>query len=453
MGIYHKVDDFNFEVISFPFPCSNIHIQIGYSSFYSQLVRYFRLCNNVTDFIVRVKMLKDKLSSRGYSIETLRKNFLRFCLFYPAPLKYGSSDVVLWDMTSGTVFGGSCCVYDQDAVKKLIKPCSIRLTDIGTVHEKQGQSSISPTVEGQHPSVDNDLPIACNRDNLCVPIPLFNPSNHCYLNSIIQVLFRFKDILSDNIYLNDNREGQIVKSLLENLSSHSETDMANFKTDLSYYNPFFDGTVQRDVYECFQGILRIMHEGTRRSLLDQDEGVGDDEFVTSITKSKFSFVLKKTLTCNSCDKSSVFFIPTSDFHIYPSNLRNIESLMADALKSSLQKGCDCSDENVCHLETLEFEDYPSILFIVVNRYSFNLSSSKNSCFIVMESELNIKDRIYDHAATIYHHGEHTSSGHYTAKVVYTGGAYMCDDHTISPLDIIYKEKSKSCYLIMYLRRD
>ena len=41
----------------------------------------------------------------------------------------------------------------------------------------------------------------------------------------------------------------------------------------------------------------------------------------------------------------------------------------------------------------------------------------------------------------------------TAKVVYTDGAYMCDDHKISPLDIIYKEKSKSSYLIMYLRRD
>ena len=164
----------------------------------------------------------------------------------------------------------------------------------------------------------------------------------------------------------------------------------------------------------------------------------DDEFITSITKSKFSFVLKKTLTCDSCSKSSVFFIPTSDFHIYPLNLKSINSLIADAFKSSLQKGCECSDGNVGHLETLEFEEYPSILFIVVNRYSFNLSSSKNSCFIVMENELKINDKIYDHAATIYHHGEHTSSGHYTAKVVYTDSAYMCDDHTISPLDIIFK---------------
>ena len=28
-GIYHKVDDFNFEVISYPFPDSNIHSSFG----------------------------------------------------------------------------------------------------------------------------------------------------------------------------------------------------------------------------------------------------------------------------------------------------------------------------------------------------------------------------------------------------------------------------------------
>ena len=46
VGIYHKVDDFNFEVISFPFPSSNIHSQLGYNTIHSQLVRFFRLCNN-----------------------------------------------------------------------------------------------------------------------------------------------------------------------------------------------------------------------------------------------------------------------------------------------------------------------------------------------------------------------------------------------------------------------
>ena len=34
--IYNKTDDFDFEVISFPFPESNIHSNITYSAFFSQ---------------------------------------------------------------------------------------------------------------------------------------------------------------------------------------------------------------------------------------------------------------------------------------------------------------------------------------------------------------------------------------------------------------------------------
>ena len=45
-GIYHKVDDFNFEVIGYPFPNSNIHSSLDYYTFYSQLIKFHRLCNN-----------------------------------------------------------------------------------------------------------------------------------------------------------------------------------------------------------------------------------------------------------------------------------------------------------------------------------------------------------------------------------------------------------------------
>ena len=66
IGIYHKVDDFSFEVINFPFPDSNIHSETGYNCFYSQLIRFFRLCNDITDFGIRVHMVRAKLCARGY---------------------------------------------------------------------------------------------------------------------------------------------------------------------------------------------------------------------------------------------------------------------------------------------------------------------------------------------------------------------------------------------------
>ena len=53
-GIYHKVDDFNFEVINNPFPQSIIHFMLG-STFYSQLIRFFRLHININDFVLQEK--------------------------------------------------------------------------------------------------------------------------------------------------------------------------------------------------------------------------------------------------------------------------------------------------------------------------------------------------------------------------------------------------------------
>ena len=124
--------------------------------------------------------------------------------------------------------------------------------------------------------------------------------------------------------MNTNIEGRLVSFLTDSLRSGSETQMANFKNELAHFKSFYDGQIQRDVYECFQGILSIMHVGTRCSILGPDGDLDDEDFVTSITKSVFSYVLKKTLTCLKCSNISEFFIPSSDFHIHPSNLKSIQ---------------------------------------------------------------------------------------------------------------------------------
>ena len=49
--------------------------------------------------------------------------------------------------------------------------------------------------------------------------------------------------------------------------------------------------------------------------------------------------------------------------------------------------------------------------------------------------------------------ETTSSGHYTTKILYTDVAYICDDDRISVVDPLKDEMAKSCYLILYLKRD
>ena len=91
-GIYHKVDDFNFEVISYPFPQSNVHSMLGYSTYYSQLIRFFRLCNNINDFLFRAKFSYSKLVKRGYKHNLLLKYFKNFCSAYNIEGKYGEKN-------------------------------------------------------------------------------------------------------------------------------------------------------------------------------------------------------------------------------------------------------------------------------------------------------------------------------------------------------------------------
>ena len=73
--IYDKRDDFDFEIVNFPFldgdvcsPSSCVYI--------SQLIRSARVCSNVDDFNNRNFFLTAKLLKQGYKYHKIRKAFL-----------------------------------------------------------------------------------------------------------------------------------------------------------------------------------------------------------------------------------------------------------------------------------------------------------------------------------------------------------------------------------------
>ena len=76
-SVYCKTDDFPFDVISLPFLNSNIPRSTCYGVFYSQILRYQRLCTKLIDFENRAKMLAKTLLERGYSPHILKRRFLR----------------------------------------------------------------------------------------------------------------------------------------------------------------------------------------------------------------------------------------------------------------------------------------------------------------------------------------------------------------------------------------
>ena len=56
-----KVDDFDFEIVSFPFPTSNMSDHINYKSFYFQLIRFSLVCSKLNDFDIHSRNLLESL--------------------------------------------------------------------------------------------------------------------------------------------------------------------------------------------------------------------------------------------------------------------------------------------------------------------------------------------------------------------------------------------------------
>ena len=127
-GFYHKVDDFNFEVISYPFPQSNVHSMLGYSTYHSQLKRFFRLCNNINDFLFRAKFSYSKLVKCGYKHSLLLKYLKRFCSAYNIEGKYGekNSDLLLSCMLKHNPFV-SCNINNIRDIDDIVKSCFVKI--------------------------------------------------------------------------------------------------------------------------------------------------------------------------------------------------------------------------------------------------------------------------------------------------------------------------------------
>ena len=59
--IYDKRDDFNFEIVNFPFLDGDVPRSPSYGVYLSQLIRFARVCSNVDDFNNRNLFLTAKL--------------------------------------------------------------------------------------------------------------------------------------------------------------------------------------------------------------------------------------------------------------------------------------------------------------------------------------------------------------------------------------------------------
>ena len=75
---YDKRDDFNFEIVNFPFLDGDVPRSPSYGVYISQLIRFARVCSTVDDFNNRNLFLTAKLLKQGYRYHKIRKAFSKF---------------------------------------------------------------------------------------------------------------------------------------------------------------------------------------------------------------------------------------------------------------------------------------------------------------------------------------------------------------------------------------
>ena len=76
--VYDKRDDFNFDIVNYPYISSNIPINPAYGVYVSRLTAFARNCTDFKDFADRHKSLFGRLIKQGFSKIRLKKVFLNF---------------------------------------------------------------------------------------------------------------------------------------------------------------------------------------------------------------------------------------------------------------------------------------------------------------------------------------------------------------------------------------
>ena len=77
--IYDNRDDFDFDIVNFPFLDGVVPRRASYGVYISQLIRFARVCYHVADFNARNKCLTAKLLQQANRYHKLRKTFSKFC--------------------------------------------------------------------------------------------------------------------------------------------------------------------------------------------------------------------------------------------------------------------------------------------------------------------------------------------------------------------------------------
>ena len=82
--INDKRDDFDFDIVNFPFLDGDVPRRTSYGVYISQLIKFARASSNLSDFNYHNKVLTAELPRQGYRYFTFRRAFSKFYRRYSA---------------------------------------------------------------------------------------------------------------------------------------------------------------------------------------------------------------------------------------------------------------------------------------------------------------------------------------------------------------------------------
>ena len=144
------------------------------------------------------------------------------------------------------------------------------------------------------------------------PFGIINPKNHCYMNSVMQLLFSSLRTISHNFLFNSSTEGSISKFLFEiahNASSSTDVDGLKFRP--VQYDKSYSGEKQKDSSECLMMLMELI-KGSVPYCRSNDNSTG-----VSLSEMLFPFMLEKYIVCDACGLRSPSFESSSVLNITP----------------------------------------------------------------------------------------------------------------------------------------
>lgn len=311
--------------------------------------------------------------------------------------------------------------------------------------------------------------------NCIIGIP--NQNNSCYLNSVLQCLFRCSDLFA-TIRVNQKEPFcQIFTQMMTYLQESKVQEFHSAVRQLKQQLVSRFGNTQQDAHEALSFLFNKIHQETKipfvlklKNISECHAAFGNILHKTltetykndySFIKTLFAFEQLKSFECLTCNKLSFRVENNTELSVSIADQTKLSDCIVDYFAMEIIKDyvCEsCSAQNTLCTTTLI--GCPKYMFIVLNRYKLDQKThnvTKQNHLVEYTEFLDISQFIYRKSITkkyklvgvINHVGLDMRGGHYYCYVNINNFWLKSDDMKIMQLQG-FSEIDQTCtYILLY----